>query len=92
MACVSHFVKLKNFGCAASPRLRKAIQVGQVQTGGHDDKMVNIDLSRDIKESQDFFGKMGKLQIFVPQVSDLFFLRDTRDAAISCKQYDSPTT
>jgi hypothetical protein len=25
---------------------------------------------------------MRKLQIFVPQVSDLFFLRDTRDAAI----------
>ena len=23
-------------------------------------------------------------------MSDLFFLRDTRDAAISCKQYDSP--
>ena len=34
---------------------------------------------------------MRKLQIFVPQVSDLFFLRNTRDAAISCKQYDSAT-
>ena len=50
VACVSHFVELKNFGRAASPRLRKAVQVGQVQTGGHDDKMVNIDLSRDINE------------------------------------------
>ena len=34
---------------------------------------------------------MRKLQIIVAQVSDLFFLRDTRDAAISCKQYDSAT-
>ena len=30
---------------------------------------------------------MRKLQIFILQVSDLFCLRDTRDAAISCKQY-----
>jgi len=50
MARVSHFVELKNFGRAAPPRLRKAVQVDQVQTGGHDDKMVNIDLSRDINE------------------------------------------
>ena len=64
MARVSHFVELKNFGRAASPRLRKAVQVGQVQTGGHDDKMVNIDLSRDIKESQDFFGKDAKIANF----------------------------
>ena len=54
MARVSHFVQLKNFNRTASPRLRKAVQVGQVQTGGHDDKMVNIDLSGDIKEREDY--------------------------------------
>ena len=37
-----------------------------------------------------FFGKMRKLQIFVPHVSDLF-LRDTCDVLISSKQYDSAT-
>jgi hypothetical protein len=45
MACVSHFVELKNFDRAASPSLREPLQVGQVQSGGHDDKMVKIDLS-----------------------------------------------
>jgi hypothetical protein len=50
MACVSHFVELKNFGRAALPRLRQPLQVGQVQSGGHDDKMLKIDLSRGINK------------------------------------------
>ena len=45
MARVSHFVQLKNFNRAASPRLRQPLQVGQVQSGGHDDKIVKIALS-----------------------------------------------
>ena len=50
MACVSHFVELKNFGRAASPRLREPPQVSQVQGGGHDDKMVKIDFSGGINK------------------------------------------
>jgi len=50
MACVSHFVELKNFSCAASPRLPQPLQVGHVQTGGHEDKILKIDLSRDINK------------------------------------------
>ena len=50
MACAGHFVQLENFGRAALPRLRQPLQVGQVQTGGHDDKMVKIDLSRGINK------------------------------------------
>jgi hypothetical protein len=50
MACISHFVELKNFGRAASPCPRKAVQVDQMRTGDHDDKMVKIDLSRGINK------------------------------------------
>ena len=64
MARVSHFVELKNFGRAASPRLRQPLQLGHVQTGGHDDKMVNIDLSRDIKGMTRCFRQDAKIANF----------------------------
>ena len=50
MACVSHFVELKNFDGAASPRLREPLQVGQVHRRGHDDKMLKVDLSGSINK------------------------------------------
>ncbi len=50
MARISHFVQLKNFNRAASPRLPQPLQVSYVQTGGHDDKILEIDLSRGINK------------------------------------------
>jgi hypothetical protein len=62
MARVSHFVELKNFGRAASPRLREPLHVGQVQSGWHDDKM-EIDLSGGII-SEKIFRQNAKIANF----------------------------